>query len=304
MDRLSKKPLTRFQKAAYAAPGLSLAVVGIPLYVYIPKFYTDVVGVPIAILGHIVLAARLLDGILDPAVGYLSDQTRSRHGRRRPYIAAASFALAGLIFMLYNPPAGFSSASSTIWFLVGILTLSVAWTLVDVPWEALGPELSFDYHERTSLFALRDGVTIAGIIIAAASPGLLAWVLNLPQDAAGERAKFFWFSAMYAPLVIGTSLWCVVSLRERAAQDTADRLNPWVGLKRAAQNRPFMILLISYSVAAFGSNLPATLILYYVEHVLESTNAELFLVLYLVTGILFLPGWVILAKRLEKRPVG
>ena len=301
MDRLEKEPLTLSQKAAYAAPGLSLAVVGVPLYVYIPKFYTDVVGVPIAVLGHIVLAARLLDGILDPAVGYLSDQTRSRLGRRRPYIAVASFILAGQILMLYNPPVGFGTDSATVWFLVGILSLSVAWTFVDVPWEALGPELTFDYHQRTGLFAFRDGVIIAGIIIAAASPGLLAWILNLPENASGERTKFFWFSAIYSPLVIATCLWCAATLRERAAEDTTDRLNPWNGLKRAAQNRPFMILLISYAVAAFGSNLPATLILYYVEHVLESSQAELFLVLYLVTGILFLPGWVVLAKRIGKK---
>jgi GPH family glycoside/pentoside/hexuronide:cation symporter len=68
-----------------------------------------------------------------------------------------------------------------------------------------------------------------------------------------------------------------------------------------SQNRPFIILLISYVVAAFGSNLPATLILYYVEYVLQSKLADLFLLIYFVTGVLFLPGWIYMARRLEKK---
>ncbi len=67
------------------------------------------------------------------------------------------------------------------------------------------------------------------------------------------------------------------------------------------ENRPFLLLLISYTVAAFGSNLPATLILYYVEYVLQSKQADLFLAIYFVTGILFLPGWVLLSRRLGKK---
>ena len=68
------------------------------------------------------------------------------------------------------------------------------------------------------------------------------------------------------------------------------------------RNRPFAILLASYTIAAFGSNLPATLILYYVEYVLESELAELFLLLYFVTGVVFLPAWVALSRRIGKKP--
>jgi len=73
------------------------------------------------------------------------------------------------------------------------------------------------------------------------------------------------------------------------------------GLRAVGQNKPFLLLLISYTIAAFGSNLPATLILYYVEYVLGSKQADLFLVLYFVTGIVFLPAWVLLARRIGKK---
>jgi GPH family glycoside/pentoside/hexuronide:cation symporter len=73
------------------------------------------------------------------------------------------------------------------------------------------------------------------------------------------------------------------------------------GLRAVLQNKPFVLLLVSYTIAAFGSNLPATLILYYVEYVLGSKQADFFLVLYFVTGIVFLPAWVLLSRRIGKK---
>ena len=67
----------------------------------------------------------------------------------------------------------------------------------------------------------------------------------------------------------------------------------WHGLRQVAHNRPFVILLIAYTVSAIGNNLPATLILFYVEYVLQSQLADFFLMLYFVTGIIFLPAWII-----------
>jgi GPH family glycoside/pentoside/hexuronide:cation symporter len=70
-------------KAAYGLPAFALAVVGIPVYVYIPKFYSDVVGIDIAVMGFILLAVRVFDAVSDPLIGVLSDHTRSRFGRRQ-----------------------------------------------------------------------------------------------------------------------------------------------------------------------------------------------------------------------------
>jgi GPH family glycoside/pentoside/hexuronide:cation symporter len=75
----------------------------------------------------------------------------------------------------------------------------------------------------------------------------------------------------------------------------------WNGLSQVGRNRPFIILLVAYTVSAIGNNLPATLILYYVEYVLESQMADFFLVLYFVTGIAFLPGWIFISRRTGKK---
>jgi GPH family glycoside/pentoside/hexuronide:cation symporter len=301
MDPPSTKGLPTGKRIAYAAPAFALAVVGIPIYVYIPKFYTDVVGVSMASLGFLILAARLFDAFTDPVVGLLSDRTRIPLGRRRPYIFFGSLILALSIYFLFNPPET-SPSLETWWFGVWIFSVFLFWTVVAVPYESLGPELTFDYHERTVLFGLRDGALIAGTLVAASSPSLAGWILGGAGGAAAERTKFFWISAAYSPLVVIFCLWCVLAIRERDRPLRTSSGPAFLeGLKITAHNRPFLILLLSYTIAAFGSNLPATLILYYVQYVLQSTHAEFFLLLYFVAGIVFLPGWVRLSRKLGKK---
>jgi len=295
-EAFERVPTTK--KIAYAAPAFALAVVGIPVYVYLPKFYTDAVGVPISVLGYLLLLARVFDAAIDPGMGLLSDATRTRFGRRRPYIAGAVVFLAASLCFLFIPPEA-SALIETIWFGVGIFALFLFWTAVTVPYEALGPEITMDYDERTSLLGTRDGFLIAGTLAAASSPALVALLFDLASDAAGERAKFFWIAMVYSPLLVALCWWCVLAVSERPAVPREQ--SPWRGLGELARNRPFIILLVSYVVAAFGSNLPATLILYYVQYVLGSKQADLFLLIYFVTGILFLPGWVLLTRKLEKK---
>jgi GPH family glycoside/pentoside/hexuronide:cation symporter len=288
------------KKIAYAMPAFFLAVVGIPVYVYIPKFYTDVVGIDIAVLGYLLFSVRIFDAVTDPAIGQISDRTHSRFGRRRPYIAAGSVLVAAAMYALFHPPQG-TTAMSTIWFGVFIYVLFLSWTAVVVPYESLGPEMTFDYNERTNLFGLRDGFLIAGTLAAASSPAAVQWLFGLDGDAGGERAKFFWLAVIYGPLVIISCWWCAISIKERRAGKKLEKEGLRRSLSQVGRNRPFMILLAAYTISAVGNNLPATLILYYVEYVLQSPMADMFLLLYFVTGILFLPGWIVIARHTGKK---
>ncbi len=287
------------KKIAYGAPAFALAVVGIPVYVYIPKFYTDVVGIPVAVVGALLFGVRIFDAFTDPLIGLLSDRTRTRFGRRRPYIAVGSVLVAAALVFLFVPPQSLGTAAATVWFAVCIFALFFFWSVVVVPFESMGPEISLDYNERTALFGVRDGLLIAGTLAAASSPALVQALFGLSDSPAGERAKFFWISVLYAPLVVGACLWCVFQIRERFFTPTFSGL--FSGFKDVWQNQPFVILLAAYTIAAVGSNLPATLILFYVQYVIRSDAADFFLLLYFVTGILFLPAWVRLSSRIGKK---
>jgi len=285
---------------AYALPALALSVVGIPVYVYLPKFYTDVVGVSATAVGAILLGIRLFDAVTDPLEGFISDRLNTRFGRRKPFILASSLPLAVFIYFLFTPPV-MAPGSGVWWFGIGISGLFLFWTLITVPYEALGAEITSDYDERTALLGMRDGFLLLGTLVAASSPVLISRLLDLPSDASGERVKFFWIGLIYAPFVVAACLACVLFVDEKKDAHRPVSWNPFREFSATFGNRPFMILLVSYAISAFGSNLPATLILYYVEYVLQSQKADAFLLLYFVTGIVFLPAWIALARRLGKK---
>ena len=296
------RPVPWRVRIAYALPAFALAVVGIPIYVYIPKFYTDVIGADITLVGFVLLGIRLFDAVSDPIIGTLSDRTHTRWGRRRPWIGFGVFPLVAAILFLFMPPQ-LGSTAAVVWFGVGVFAVFLAWTAITVPYESLGPELTFDYDERTTILSLRDGMLILGTVVAAASPAIVEAVLGLGDDAASERRKFSTVALLYAPLIIAACLLCAGAVREKGRNmDSAPKAsNPLRDIRRLAGNRPFMILLASYTVAAIGSNLPATLIPYYVEYVIGDPDVEAFLLLYFVTGIVLLPLWVWAAKRIGKK---
>jgi glycoside/pentoside/hexuronide:cation symporter, GPH family len=279
---------------AYALPSFVIAFVGIPVYVLLPRFYTDVVGVPMATVGAIMLGARLFDAVTDPAVGVLSDRLRTRWGRRRPFIAVAAVPLAVSIYFLLTPP----PQGAALWLAGWLVLMFASFTALVVPYESLAPELSHDYHERTALIGLRDGTLVAGTVVAAAAPFLLGRLFALPEGEVGERAELAWMGRIYAPLVIVLSAICVYFVRERTTtRAPARRLR----LAAVRHNRAFTILLGGYTLATTGFSLSAGLLLYYVRYVLGAEDAELFLIVYLAAGVIALPLWVASAKRWGKR---
>lgn len=287
-------------RLAYAAPGLAFALIGLPIYVHLPKFYGDVLGVDLALLGLVILVSRVWDAVLDPAVGFVSDRTQTRLGRRRPFILAAAVPLAAAMALLLAPPLWATGPAGAWWFATCLGVAFLAWTTAQIPHAALGAELTTDYHARTGVFALRDGLWILGTLVAAAAPGLARWWQGLPATGA-EREVFGALAPVCAVVILGTLTWCGLAVPEPAAPPRIAS-TPVSATRDAWANAPFRILLIAYGIGALGAAMPGTLILYYVEHVLGAPQfAELFLGLYFLSGFLCLPAWTMLARRVGKK---
>lgn len=180
-----------------------------------------------------------------------------------------------------------------------LFVLFFFWTLITIPYESLGPELTPDYHERTSLFAFRDGFLIVGTLLAEASPLLINEAMNALGRVPVEKVRFSIMAFIFSPMVIIFSLYCVYRIKETFTGKEKDKLLR--GFSTVFKNRPFLILIAGYTISAFGSNLPATLILYYAEYVLKAQNAEGFLLIYFLTGILFLPVWIMGSRKIDKK---
>lgn len=286
------------KKLVYAAPAIPLAVIGIPVYVFLPKFYTDTIGLSITTVGFLLMAVRLFDALTDPVIGYLSDRTVSRFGRRKPYIALGALGLSVSILFLFRPP-DLSVDSLNFYFGGWLFALFFFWTMITIPYESLGPELTPDYHERTSLFAFRDGFLIVGTLLAAASPLLIDSGMKLFGEIPGEKERFSVMAFIFAPMIVIFCLYCIYKIREADVPENTTGL--FKGISSVFKNKPFVILIAGYTISALGSNLPATLILYYVEYVLKAPNAEGFLLIYFLTGIVFLPLWIVVSRKVGKK---
>lgn len=295
-----RKQISFRSRLAYALPAFALAVVGIPVYFFVPRFYTGTVGVDLAVVGAIIGGARLFDAVLDPLVGVLSDRTRTRLGRRRPWMIAGSIPLALSLWLLLSPTA--SGEAAVPLFALSIFAVFVAWATVTVPFESLGLELTDDYDERTRVLALRDGFLVAGTLGAFCAPVAIAWALGLGTDPESERTKFRVMAAIYAPLLVLLCAGCALLVPEKPLPEKPPR-SPWdrKTLGALLANKPFVIILAAYFVNAIGSNLPGLLMKYYVEEYLRSPRFELYLVLYSVIGIATLPAWVALSRRIGKK---
>ena len=158
----------------YALPNAGTGFAFFMVSIFFLKYATDVLAISAVAMGWILLAARLWDAVSDPVMGFLSDRTRTRLGRRRPWMIASALPLGLLIVALGSPPASLGGAALAAWTGVVFLLLYSATTAFLVPYDALGAELTSDYRERTLLFGLRRVTFGVGALAALGGVALLS----------------------------------------------------------------------------------------------------------------------------------
>ncbi len=286
---------------AYGAPSLAGAAMLVPILIHMPKFYSDVVLVPLGYLAIAIAGARALDALNDPFIGWLSDRTRTRLGRRRPYLVAGAPLCAVAFYALFSPPPTLSKDAAALWFGITFLLYFVFHTFYGLPYYALGPELTLDYHERSRLFSVREAFSILGTIGAAVAPGVL-----VSEFGMGERRAFSAIGAFFAALLVALVGLLVVRVRERPDFGARPPTPLVPGVRRALRNRPFRILLLTYVVGSIPSAIPGTLMPFFNAYVIRPENQARWLATFLATyfgaGFLCLPLWLLLARRFGKRP--
>jgi len=161
-DRAQQVPLKT--KIAFASGALEEGLIG-AAGVATMLFYNQVLGVSAYLCGIVFLVASIIDAISDPLIGSLSDNFRSRWGRRHPFMLAALLPLCAGFYLMYAPPADMSETFYFWWFMATMAILRIGRTFYVVPHDALGAEMSDDYHERTSIFGLNSVVGMLGSVL-------------------------------------------------------------------------------------------------------------------------------------------
>ena len=308
-----------FEKAGYgiAETGLTASEVLIRLYLLI--FYTDIVGLEPKLAGYAAAIAIVWDAIIDPLMGNVSDRTRSRFGRRRPYIAIGAVLLAGSIIYLFSPPDLATQSGKFCFLLFSYMLVNTATTVIAIPHAALGSELTPDRSEVTEIYAWRLISGNMGAILGTIVPGIILTRMAAEpgsQEIAAKAGAHASAAAVVAAVILITACITFFATR-RADKPTAGIASPkkavpdagsrsfrhFQGLRSMAQNKPFVVLFVAYLIATIGVNINSSFAFFYYKYRLELTEADTQKVIafFMVVFTLALIGWIALANRFGKK---
>ncbi len=264
---------------SYGGLGLPLAFVALPLYVLLPNHYASAYGVPLALLGALLLGTRLLDAVIDPFIGGWADALFGHSPQRAWRALTAAAVLLALGFRALFFPVVEGQAALLWWCAVGLTITYLSFSTVSVIHQAWGARLGGNETQRAQVVAWREGLALAGVLVASVLPSL-----------AGLNASTLTFSAL---LLAGTLL-----LRRAPLPAVPRQASPAVALTLPWATPAFRRLLAIYLCNGIASAVPATLVLFFIRDRLQAQAFEpLFLASYFAAGALSIPLWLLLVAR-------
>lgn len=308
------------QLAAYGAGGIIPIALFNVAGILVGLMGNISLGISAFWLGAILIVPRLWDALSDPIIGHLSDNTRSRWGRRRPFLLFGGIAVAisfvviwwipkGEMVRAWFPTDGGYEAFQLGYILISLLIFFTAVNIFEIPHGALGMEMTTDYHERTRLFSAKSFV---GNLFAMSTPWLFALAsMEIFKGPGGNEADGMrYVSLMIAAILIPLSFWWFFKLREPGFKKIAaqEKTPFWQDMKRTANNRNFIMLTLTIFTLAMGFNfvslLGSYIPIFYIfggDKVAGATLLGINGTIWAVTGVLavFPLNWI--SPKLGKR---
>ena len=268
------------QGLAYGALGLPLAFVALPLYVVLPNHYASEFGIPLAALGALLLGARLLDAVADPWIGRLTDGWLAHSTRRALLVAVIAAVVVAIGFRALFFPAVSGTTALLAWCGAFLAITYLSYSVLSVLHQAWGARLGGDEGQRARIVSWREGLALAGVLVASVLPSL-----------AGLSASTATFAIT---LALGVALLARAPSPRAGDGATAPPL-----MSEPLRTPAFRRLLAVFLVNGVASAVPATLVLFFIRDRLQAPSFEpLFLASYFAAGALSMPLWVRLVARL------
>ena len=296
MTNITEK-LTRRTKIMYGVgdAGINLAdtVVGLLFAI----FLTDVVGLRPALAAMALFIGRTSDYLNDPIIGYLSDRTRTRWGRRRPFILFGMIPFALVYMLMWWKPPFDSQIALAVYYAVAFVLYDTAATFLYMPYFAMTPELTSDYDERTTLTTYRMVFSILGAMIAYVIPLAIIGTLG-PQSA----AKVMSVGAGVAFVSILPMIMVFFGTRER--QEFLKQEQPTLkeSLKAAIKNRPFLYAIGIFLLTWTAFDVLQTVLLYYLKYRMNlAGSGDLIFGVLFVGALISLPFWSWASSHWDKK---
>lgn len=278
--------------AAFAAPCLPVAAVGLPVVVYLPPYYASTLGLDLGLVGFLFFIVRVVDVPLDPIIGHLVDRTETRFGRFRPWLVGGALILMAGLFAAFMASPGLSAGRA----FAGLLVMYIGLSATLVSHTAWGAVLSADYHERSRVFGWWQAANLLGLLLILAVPPAAQALAGSTDKSVGVLAMG-WVIIAVLPLTV---LWNVLAVPERGRiGGEHHRLSDIIGVARLPLLRRLLLVDLLSSLAP---GLTGALFLFFFEAArgYPPAEASALLLFYFAAGMLAAPVWVRVAKRIGK----
>lgn len=275
----------------YGSVSLPLAIMSYPLGVWIPRLYSTEMGLSLTVIGYVIFFAAIFDAISDPLMGFFSDRTRTRWGRRKPWLVVGVPLYAIAIWFLLNPTEGI-----TVFYLAAFyIMLRATTTIFGLPYAAWGMELSANYHTRTLIQSAREKFVMVGLMTASAIVLASEEIWN-NNSASFVLSNFSWVIVTLLPL---TALLVVMKVPE-VPEFNPPKISIKDSMGKMVKNKLFSRLLVIELLIAGGENFRNTLSLFFVQDYIGAGRVGILYVIYFGVGLAAIPFWDWLARRYGK----
>ncbi len=284
---------TKATLAAFSAPCLPLAGIGLPLVVHLPTYFARDIGLPLSAVGVAFLLVRLGDIGLDPVLGALMDRTRGPLGRFRPWLIGSAPVLMLAAFMLFMARPGADMAYLWLWLAV----VYAGFSMGSLSQQAWASSLSGDYHQRSRIYGWWQAGNVLGMLLVLLLPPLVQ--IGLHGSRAQGVQAMGWYIIILLPITIAAACWRVADRNPAGGRERPPRLADYLALVRTPSIARLMLtdLLMGWAPGITGA-----LFLFYFDQAkgVPETQANLLLLIYFVAGLLGAPIWSRLARRIGK----
>ena len=301
--------MTRGDYLAYGLLRAPLALLELPLFVLLPAFYADQLGLSLATVGAVLFFTRAVDAVADPAIGMLLDRQREPETCRRWILFGLPVLALGYAAVFMPPP----GVPVVAWLALASIATYLADSVVSIAYQTWGAGLGSGPIERVRVTATREAAGLAGVLLSAS--------LLVPERAGWLVALFFVTAAIAALAIMRAPLPTIGTPAPTPAMPaTAAEPQPHSGApiqttpktsvlariadswRQVAGHRPFRWILAAFLANGIASAIPATLVLFFVADVLQAPGkAPMFLILYFLAAAVGMPLWVRIARRLGLR---
>ena len=277
----------------YSLPSLVTSVTALPMALFVPAFYADDLGMPLASVGVAIALSRLLDVVTDPLIGKLSDRLRLPIGRRKPWMVLGLPLFSVSLWKVFVPDQAVTPAYLLGWSAL----LYLGFTMIDLPHRAWGAELSTDYDERSRITSWREGLSTAGQVLLLV---VLVWLGTYGVKDAAEQLRSVALVVIVA-LPILTAV-CVLTVPEGEPEGFAhEARSAWAGLALVARNPAFLrmmgcVLFFVSGVAIQGSLHRLVL----ADVMRDESRFTLMILLENVATLAGVPLWLAVSVRIGK----